>query len=368
MGQVHQLTRQDARRVALRAQLLTAQRPTDLLETVRRLTFLQLEPTSAVAPSADLVLWSRLGATYDPADLRDACDRLELIEHRNALRPAEDLALFRAEMAAWPGTHQLRDWEIGRADWVRANNACRRDLLERLRADGPLTSKDLPDSCVVPWQSSGWNNNRNVRMMLDLLVQRGEVAVAGRKGRDLLWDLASRIYPDETPVPADEALRLRDVRRLGGLGIARPTGPESPFEPVHVNDAGEPAVIEGVKGEWRVDPTLLDGDFEGRAALLSPFDRLLQDRKRMTELFEFDYLLEMYKPEAKRRWGYYALPILWGDRLVGKLDAKADRPEGELRVNAIHRDVPFDEEMTDAVDREIEGLARWLGLTLACPP
>ena len=253
------------------------------------------------------------------------------------------------------------------ADWVRANNDCRRDILERLRADGPLPTSELPDTCVVPWNSSGWNDNRNVRMMLDKLVQRGEVAAAGGQGRDRLWDLASRIYPDDPVPPADEARRLLDERRLSSLGIARASATKLPFEPVDVGEAGEPAVVEGVRGQWRVDPAQLGQPFAGRAALLSPFDRLLADRKRMSELFEFDYILEMYKPAAQRRWGYYALPILYGDRLVGKLDAQADHKEGVLRVAAVHRDVPFSKAMTAAVDREIRDLARWLDLELVLP-
>src|SRR5699024_2004356 len=107
--------------------------------------------------------------------------------------------------------------------------------------------------------------------------------------------------------------------------IARSRGPECPAEPLDVGEAGEAAVVEGVRGEWRIEPSLLEGRFSGRTALLSPFDRLLHDRKRMSVLFGFDYALEMYKPAANRRWGYYALPILHGDRLVGKLDATADR-------------------------------------------
>ena len=123
-------------------------------------------------------------------------------------------------------------------------------------------------------------------------------------------------------------------------------------------------MVEGVKGTWRVDPALLGQPFSGRAALLSPFDRLIHDRKRTVELFEFDYQLEMYKPAAKRRWGYFALPVLYGDRLVGKLDATADRKAGVLRVNAIHQDVPFDKAMTSAVEHEVKDLAHWLGLDL----
>jgi uncharacterized protein YcaQ len=367
MDTPHQLSRAEARRIAVRAQLLTRERPTDLVETVRQLSLLQLEPTSAIAPSAELVLWSRLGSAFDPQDLWDAVDEQRLIELHQALRAPEDIALFRAEMAEWPGTGRLRPWQEEASDWVRANNDCRRDILERLRADGPLPAGELPDTCVVPWRSSGWNNNRNLRMMLDRLVERGEVAAAGGTGRDRLWDLASRIYPDDPVPPVEEARRLRDERRLRSLGIARARTVKLPFEPVDVGEVGEPAVVEGARGVWRVDPAQLGQPFAGRAALLSPFDRLLADRKRMEELFEFDYILEMYKPAGARKWGYYALPILYGDRLVGKLDARADRKEGELRVAAIHRDVPFSKAMSAAVEREIQDLARWLDLELVLP-
>jgi uncharacterized protein YcaQ len=367
MATVHQLSRAHARRIAVQAQLLTAERPTYLVDTVRQLSLLQLDPTRAIAPSAELVIWSRLGSSFARRELWDALDEQRLIELRGSLRVPEDIALFRAEMAEWPGLGELQPWKVEIRDWVEANNDCRRDILERLRADGPLPMSELPDTCVLPWTSSGWNNNRNVTMMLDKLVQRGEVAAAGGTGRERLWDLASRIYPDD-PVPStDEARVLRAERRLLSLGIARAKGPVAPFEPVDVGAAGEPAVVEGVRGEWRVDPALLGRPFAGRAALLSPFDRLLADRRRLKDVFEFDYLLEMYKPAAKRRWGYYALPILYGDRLVGKLDARADRSAGVLRVAAVHRDVRFSNAMTEAVGREIRDLARWLELELELP-
>ena len=141
-----------------------------------------------------------------------------------------------------------------------------------------------------------------------------------------------------------------------------------PLEPVDVGEAGEPAVVEGVKGEWRVDPAALDGGFEGRTALLSPFDRLVYDRPRAAELFDFEYTLEMYKPAAKRRWGYYALPILHDDRLVGKVDAAADRKASVLRVHAIHEDVRFTRTIAKAVQAELEELASWLGLGSSSGP
>ena len=142
------------------------------------------------------------------------------------------------------------------------------------------------------------------------------------------------------------------------------------IEPLDVGEIGEPAVIEGLRGRWRVDPVLLDRlsrPFRGRAAVLSPLDRLVYDRKRMADLFEFDYQLEMYKPAAKRRWGYYALPILYGDRLVGKVDATTHRDAGVLQVDAIHQDVPFSAAMASAVRRELTDLARCLEVDIALP-
>jgi uncharacterized protein YcaQ len=199
--------------------------------------------------------------------------------------------------------------------------------------------------------------------MLEFLMMRGEVAIAGRVGRERVWDLAERVYPADVIVPSvGEADRIKNERRLAALGIARRKTTAVPVEPADVGDAGEPAVVEGTKGEWRVDPAALGDDFEGRTALLSPFDRLVHDRARAQELFDFEYTLEMYKPAAKRRWGYFALPILHQDRLVGKVDAVADRKASVLRVNAIHEDVKFTRAMTKAVQAELDDLASWLGL------
>jgi uncharacterized protein YcaQ len=364
---VHQLSLADARRIAVRAQLLDSARPTGLLDVVRHLTLLQLDPIAAVAPNAHLVAWSRLGSAYSPAELDNVLEDRSLLELQAMIRPAEDLALYRAEMAEWPGRREVAYWKDANSSWVKSNEVCRRDIRERLRSSGPLSMREIPDTCAVPWRSTGWTNNRNVERMLDLMVRMGQVAVAGRKGRDRLWDLAERVYPDDPVVPLEDALRMRSEKRLHALGIARPRAAESPVEPLDVGAVGEPATVEGVKGKWRVDPAYLGQPFSGRAALLSPFDRLVHDRKRMAELFGFDYQLEMYKPAAKRRWGYYALPVLYGDRLVGKLDATADRKAGVLRVDALHRDVDFTKAMTAAVNREIKDLARWLALDLAVP-
>jgi uncharacterized protein YcaQ len=353
---VHRLTKAQARRIAVRAQLLDSSRPTDLHKVAERLTLLQIDPTAAIAPSADLVLWSRLGSSYRPDDLKQALERDHTLFELDAMiRPIGDLGLYLA------GADEFPDYERSRT-WFRDNDRFRRDVLRLLKKSGPLASREVPDTCVVPWASSGWTNNRNVTQMLEFLMMRGEVAIAGRVGRERLWDLPERVYPAVEVPTAGEAERRKDERRLASLGIARAKARKMPMEPVHVGEAGEPAAVEGVKGEWRVDPAYLEGDFQGRTALLSPFDRLVHDRARTQELFDFEYVLEMYKPAAARRWGYFALPVLHGDRLVGKVDAAADRKAGVLRVNAIHEDVTFTAAIAKGVQAELDDLAVWLGL------
>jgi uncharacterized protein len=353
---VHKLTKAQARRIAVGAQLLDAKRPTDLLEVVRQLTFLQIDPTAAIAPSADLVAWSRLGSTYRPEQLKQAHEQDRTVFELDAMiRPMSDLPLHLA------GGEEFPVYDTSRA-WFRDNDSFRKDILLLLRKSGPLASREIPDTCAVPWASSGWTNNRNVTQMLEFMLVRGEIAISARVGRERVWDLAERVYPEVDVPSVEEAEQRKNERRLASLGIARPKGPKMPMEPIDVGEAGEPAVVEGTKGEWRVDPAALDQDFEGRTALLSPFDRLVHDRRRSEDLLEFEYVLEMYKPAAKRRWGYFALPILHNDRLVGKLDAKADRKASVLRVNAIHEDVKFTRTIAKAVDAEVEELASWIGL------
>ena len=353
----HRLTKEQARRIAVRAQRLEANRPTDLVGLVEQLTLLQLDPTAAIAPAADLVAWSRLGGSYRPEHLKQALEEdRTLFEFDATVRPKRDLGLYLAGASDRPTYERSRNW-------LQANDSFRRDILERLRSEGPLTSRDIPDTSVVPWPSSGWTNNRNLTRMLEFLAVRGEVAITARVGRERIWDLPERVYPADLAVPSlEEATRRRNALRLASLGIARAKTTAMPVEPVDVGEAGEPAVVEGVKGAWRIDPAALRDDFAGRTALLSPFDRLPYDRARALALFDFEYTLEMYKPAAKRRWGFYALPILHGDRLVGKLDAAADRDASVLRVNAIHEDVDFTKPMQAAVLAEIDGLASWLGL------
>lgn len=355
------MTRRDARRLAVRAQLLSADRPALVAEVIDELTVLNIDPTNAIAPCEDHLLWSRLGVGYEHGQLQSTVeDDRQAFEYDGMYRSGLDLAIYRAYMA------QPLEYQKTR-DWVGANAAFRADILARVTDSGPLLTGEIPDTAAVSWGSTGWTNNRNVIQMLELMVRLGDIAIAGRQDRERRWDLAERVYPQVPEVDFAEAVEQRRRRRLESLGIARAKQTEVPLEPMHVGTVGVEAVVEGVPGRWRVDPVGLDelgAPFHGRTALLSPFDRLVFDRARAEDIFGFEYVLEMYKPAAKRRWGYFALPILHGDELIGKLDAKADRKAGLLRIFAVHPDTEWSTAQAADVRAEIGALADWLGLEI----
>ena len=215
---------------------------------------------------------------------------------------------------------------------------------------------------------------------------RGHVGIGGRDGNQRLWDLMERCLPPDPPedeLDDAEVTRRATLFALKALGIARRPHINAHFtrgryptlartlEDLHREGAIERVGIEGLKGEWwvRADDveTLqsLDGDWRGRTALLSPFDNLLCDRARTEELFAFTHRLEIYTPQAKRRWGYFVLPILHQDRLIGRADLRVDRRTNRLIAPAIHREdgAPKGKAIAKRIRRELESLARWQGAT-----
>jgi uncharacterized protein YcaQ len=298
-----------ARRIAVRAQLLDGS-ATSVLDTVRKLGFLQIDPISTVAPPQQLMLWSRLGP-FDAAELdRLLWEERKLFEWAAFIRPIEDYPLIRARMLR-PRGKQL--YEQRQEEFLKTNARFKRFVLEELEDRGPLLSRDIEADLMVSRDPHEWWGSRKVALMLMILEAYGVVAVVGRRGKQRLWDLAERWYPDVDTIPWPEAQKQLEERRWQSLGVR-----------LRKN------------GEWEAHPDAIDGTLRMRTTFLSPFDRLIHDRDRAHALFGFFYRLEMYVPKAKREYGYYVLPILRGDRLIGRIEPVFDRKKSVLRVESVH--------------------------------
>jgi uncharacterized protein YcaQ len=320
------VTLEEARRIAVRAQLLDGSAE-GVLETVRRLGFLQMDPIATVARPQHLVLWSRLG----PFDT-DELDRLLWVERKlfewNAfIWPMEALPLIRARMRG--ARRAASGWERRARDFVRQNAGFRRHVLRELERRGPLLSREIEDRSSRR-RDHRWFGNRQVALMLGVLDLHGEVAVVGRRSGQRLWDLAERWYPEAEVVSRREAERRLAEQEFRALGVR----------------------LE--KGRWRAHPDVSDGPVGDRVTLLSPFDRLIHDRARTEALFDFHYRLEMYVPPAKREYGYYVLPILVGDRLVGRVEPRFERRARTLEVLGAWGD-------TARLDEALASLAAFVG-------
>jgi uncharacterized protein YcaQ len=369
------ISRDAARRLAVKAQLLSAPQPTSMPRVIEHLGGLQMDPTNAVARSERLVLWSRLG-NYDVEDLNRALfEERSLFEWWAFILPIRDFAIHREAMRRHSNgkAHSSSRAEYY-VKWMAANAKFRRYVLARLRREGPLRSRDFEDRAVLPWPSGGWNEGRNVSRMLEILWDQGVIATAGRDGAQRIWDLAERRYPlDEPRVPQREVARRVVEGQLRAKGIVRPRvlsygiGGRQPeweraLEELKREGIAAGVRVDGVRGDFIAHaPTLGDDDFAPRTTLLSPFDQLVWDRRRTEELFGFRFRLEIYVPSAKREYGYFVLPILHGDRLVGRIDPLYDRAAGRLDVKAVFAEPDAPGDAGPLVGAAIEELARWLG-------
>ena len=289
----------------MRAQLLDGS-ARDVLDVVRHLGFLQMDPIAVVARPEHLVLHSRLGRV-PVVELQQALwQERALYEWDAFIWPAEDLPLLRARMR-----HRRANPPARAREFLAANTGLRQRILRALRQEGPMLSRELPVARTSVEARHSWWGSGGVRLMLDLLQARGDVAVAGRRGTHRLWDLADRVYPPVSTIPWREAQSLIEQRERRALGVWLD------------------------RGRLRTYAGLPDDPVAPTVHFLSPFDRLIHDRRRAEVVFGFHYRLEMYVPVAKRAYGYYVLPILHGDRLVGRGDLRFDREARRLHVNRI---------------------------------
>jgi len=316
----------------VRAQLLDGS-ATSVRDTVRHLGFLQMDPIATVATPQELVLWSRLGP-YDRSELDRLLESRKLIEWNAFIYPVEDLPILRALMRRPWGKAKWQQWQ---KTFLQEQTRLRAYVLRELERRGPIPSRELEHAdAKYHERTTWWGTRAQLTWMLELLAIRGRIAVAGRDRGQRLWDLAERVYPDTDTLPLRDALALREEKRRRALGVWLER------RVVHVHPEAE------------------DGPVPKRTTLLSPFDRLIHDRKRAHALWDFFYRLEMYVPKAKREYGYYVLPVLHGDRIVGRIDPVFDRKSKVLTVNAIYPEdgvrFPY-----SGLQRALKSLARFLG-------
>jgi uncharacterized protein len=388
------------RRLAIRNQRLAGPvaraRPAaqDLLETAKALRCLQLDPTAVVARSHLLVLFSRHGAFDESVFEQLAYGERALFEywaHEASYVLSEDLPIHRYAMRPPSGGA----WRAKQNAWWDREAEFRAHILERLEDAGPLRARDIEDRATVAWARShdgGWTHPPNVNRMLDLMWVRGHVGISRRDGTMRLWDLMAHCLPEDAPreeISDEEVTRRAVPLALRALGAGRIPHIRAHFTRnryphlakvlagLQREGAVERIEVEGLGDDWWItaeDLETVDADFRPRTALLSPFDNLLCDRARTEALFGFTHRLEIYTPAAKRRWGYFVLPVLDGDRLVARIDLAMDRKRNVLVAREVFAEpkVPRGQRLPKAIRRELERLAAWRGATgievLAAPP
>ncbi|WP_181799552.1 winged helix-turn-helix domain-containing protein [Kitasatospora acidiphila] len=378
-----------ARRLAISRQLLSGARPPAGAEGVRAvcrsLRFLQLDPISVVARSHELVLWSRLGAqgvaAFDEVCWRDRW-LFEYWAHAAAIVLSEDYPQHRVVMDAYP----QRGGEKIDA-WIAANDRLRRHVLDHLGEGEPLPTDAFEDCAVVDWPSSGWTNGRNVERMLGFLWRQGKVMIAARAGGRRLWGLPDACLPPDVvrePLAPRAMVTAAVEHSLRARGLARALDVKQYFLPDQYVDL--PGVLDELTKQGRIQPVRIEGapasetwyvhadslsrleairvgDWEGRTALLSPFDNMINDRRLTGRLWSFDFRNEMYVPKAQRKFGYYVLPVLHGDQLVGRVAPRIDRRRRVLAIEGLwlEPEVKPTAALRRAITAELTDLAAFAG-------
>jgi len=369
-----------ARRIAIHAALLDA-RPlpptTDsVVEVARHFGGIQIDPTRTVERTQHLVLWSRI-ANYDRALLDQVLAQRKAWEHNAFIVTPDLLPELRYHAKIW--ATGVGDWRQRARTFLAGNAEFRQSILDQLRANGPLQSRQIDDAKVkVSWESTGWTHGKNTQRMLEFMAVKLDVAVAGRSGQERLWDLPDRVIPGDAPqdeLTTDQYEERRVMRAMQRFGIA--TQPEIRLRAYGLKIPDATALLARLVEEDRLEKVrlslaggevdafalpaaLAEADrLESRTTLFSPFDPLVYDRERTERLFDFRYKLEMYVPKDDRQFGHFVLPIVHDGSLVGRLDSERDRKANELVVKKLHweRGKAPSAAASRAVDRAIADLA-----------
>lgn len=386
---MRQLTRTDLRRLALTKQHLNGAQPPPLLDVIRDMGCLQLDPISTVERSHLLVLWSRLGH-YD----RAALDTLlwqdktlfEYWAHAASMVLTEEYPVHHWKMRQYAANPAHRDWLTER-DLVPLLD----HVLATLQTHGAMLSREIEGGDKDPRRQNDhvWYSSRYVPRVLEHLWNRGDVMVVGRQGKQRVWGLTEQFLPQWAPRDVwddEQVTRYAVPRAVRALGAATPKQikihytrhryptlkatlaallQEQVLERVEITEKDEP-----LKGEWYLhtdDIPLLEaiqaGAWQPKTTLLSPFDNLICDRDRTAQLFDFHYRIEIYVPQEKRQYGYYVLPILHGDKLIGRIDPRMDRKTNTLHVQNVYAEpkAPKNKRLIKQIRKAIESLAAFLG-------
>jgi len=389
------VTADQARRLALSKQRLRGRprtRPSkkSILALVRDLAYVQWDPVNVVAPSHEIVFWSRLGP-FGRTDFENLLWKEKGLfygwGHSASLCLTEDYPLHASFMRRYPESlsSSWGHWKRYALKWLPAHRGLRKTVLRDL-GDGPKKVGDFPDHRRTRQSGNGWSSGSDVSEMLAHLQLSGDVMIVGHDGRENIWGLTEQFLPDAArsdELSRAEAESLGAQRAIRALGVASrsevnfyfPRGRyldlAGTFARLEAESLIRPVRIEGsLKGAPRFMhtadlaalETLGEPDDDPRTTLLSPFDNLTTCRGLVHDLFGFDYIHENFVPKEKRKFGVYVLPILHGERLVGRIDPRLDRENRRLMVNAVFAEpAPRPErELGAAVARTIEDLAAFL--------
>ena len=360
-----------------------------IVSVIRDLGFVQWDPVDVVAPSHLITLWSRVGK-FRMSDLdRLLWDDKKLFEHWShaaSIVLTEDYPLFYSLMKRYPESlsKSWGGWKARARKWLAENKGLRKKILNEL-GKGPLRLSEFEDHARGKRSADGWTSGSDVSTALFHMQMSGDVMVVGHEGRQNIWGLSETFLPSwvaRNELPEQEVEREGAERTIRALGTASPSEINRYFlrgryldlkkalERLQEESTVHRVQVTGLGGERYIhdrDVQLLESMnsrvWQPRMSLLAPFDNLLAVREGTSRLFGFDYVHENFLPKNKRKFGTYVLPILWGDRFIGRLDPRMDRENERLVVNSIHAEpgAPKDKEVALKIRETIENLAEFLG-------